>query len=354
MHYGQYMNNPRTVRRSKNHTSQRSNHWSNDRYRTEHGSNNRSYSPYNITNRRDPRSTLPNRNDPASDRTGDRRRNPNFRYRRLCLGCGSSDYILRDRKCIPTLEPIKTNLVTIVEGSLNNAEHLTEEILTLHSTSTHPDSRIGDVAHDQNDNALERSPEKQSQVHFGESMYRVHEEDTYESQVSSEFANDTFNVSFISNEPKVVKVFDCSRVNLLKATEVPAEPAFCIDIGALKSVVGKQQLDAILITLRRKDIPRCSSHNSFRFGDVVVNSLGMIEVALATPPSVPDIIVLIGIVTVNVPALLGLDVLDSESLYADNVMNRLVHRRILSRSGEPLQFEDLWHVPIIRHDSHLY
>ena len=42
------------------------------------------------------------------------------------------------------------------------------------------------------------------------------------------------------------------------------------------------------------------------------------------------------IVTVDVPALLGLDVLDGENLYADNLRNRLVHRQILSGPGEPL------------------
>lgn len=34
--------------------------------------------------------------------------------------------------------------------------------------------------------------------------------------------------------------------------------------------------------------------------------------------------------------------------------NRLVHRQDLSRPGETLNYKDLWSVPLIRHDSHLY
>ena len=60
------------------------------------------------------------------------------------------------------------------------------------------------------------------------------------------------------------------------------------------------------------------------------------------------------IVQVNVPALLGLEVMDAEDLYADNVTNRLVHRKILSRSSDECEYDDMWSVPIIRHDGHLY
>ena len=64
--------------------------------------------------------------------------------------------------------------------------------------------------------------------------------------------------------------------------------------------------------------------------------------------------VLMDIVPVNVPAPLGLEVLDAEQLYVDNVTNRLVHRRILNRSSDGFQYDDKWSVPIPRHDNHLY
>ena len=62
--------------------------------------------------------------------------------------------------------------------------------------------------------------------------------------------------------------------------------------------------------------------------------------------------VLMDIVPVNVKALLGLDAIDAEGLYADNVINRSVNRRILSRSSDECQYDDMWSVPIIRHDGH--
>ena len=59
-------------------------------------------------------------------------------------------------------------------------------------------------------------------------------------------------------------------------------------------------------------------------------------------------------VPVNVTALLGLDVLDAEFLYADNVTKRLVHRYVTSRCSDKLSYEDVWSVPITRYDDQLY
>ena len=64
--------------------------------------------------------------------------------------------------------------------------------------------------------------------------------------------------------------------------------------------------------------------------------------------------VLMDIIPVDVPALFGLDVFDSESSYEDKVTNRLVNRLVSSRSSEVMEYDDIWAVPIIRRDSHLY
>lgn len=92
----------------------------------------------------------------------------------------------------------------------------------------------------------------------------------------------------------------------------------------------------------------------FGFGDVIVKSQVMIEVALEAPRGLLNIMVLVDIVPFNLPALLGLSVLDAESLYADNATDRLVHRRIISRSSDTLYFVDIWSVPIVRHERYLY
>ena len=60
------------------------------------------------------------------------------------------------------------------------------------------------------------------------------------------------------------------------------------------------------------------------------------------------------IVAVNVPTLLGLDVLDSENLCAGNVTNRLLHCNFQSRPSDEVEYKDVWSLPISRHDAHLY
>ncbi len=72
-------------------------------------------------------------------------------------------------------------------------------------------------------------------------------------------------------------------------------------------------------------------------------SLGFVELLLATPDVIPLIYVSLDIV--DVPALLGLDVLDSEALFADAVTNRLVKRVVTSEPDEPLRCVDEWSVP---------
>ena len=117
-----------------------------------------------------------------------------------------------------------------------------------------------------------------------------------------------------------------------------------MDFGATRSVVDTKQLNFILRYIGRKTIPRIHSQRLFRFGDVTVRSLGLIEVAQQTPAPRRPIPILLDIVSVDIPALLGLDVLDAECLYADNVTNRLVHRNVTSKEGMPLKYLDLWSV----------
>ena len=79
----------------------------------------------------------------------------------------------------------------------------------------------------------------------------------------------------------------------------------------------------------------------------------IIELCLEAPPEVPEIMVLMDVFPVDVPALFGLDVLDSEIFYADNVIDSLVNRLIPSRSSDIMEYDDIWSVTVIRRDSHL-
>ncbi len=78
------------------------------------------------------------------------------------------------------------------------------------------------------------------------------------------------------------------------------------------------------------------------------------ELPLATPDGIPLIYVSLDIVSADIPALLGLDVLDSESLFADTVTYRLVKRVVTSERDEPLLYVDEWYMPLKRFDHHVY
>ena len=68
-----------------------------------------------------------------------------------------------------------------------------------------------------------------------------------------------------------------------------------------------------------------ASADSFRFRETIVKSIGLFEFALQNPAPRHTISTLLDIVPVDVLALLGIDMMDAESLYADNVTGCIVH-----------------------------
>ncbi len=76
-----------------------------------------------------------------------------------------------------------------------------------------------------------------------------------------------------------------------------------------------QKVHVFMLKIGNSNIESISSSNSFRFGDVTVPSLELIGVNLAVHASIRCISVLPGMALVDVSALFGLDVLDSEQLY---------------------------------------
>ncbi len=149
-------------------------------------------------------------------------------------------------------------------------------------------------------------------------------------------------------------MFDFFDILLTNTPRRPSFPGFCVGIEAPRSVVGRPKLNSILRNMKKIHIPHISSNNSFRFSDVTAKSIEMVEIELLTPPYVHYIPVLMDIVPADVPVLLGLDVLDVEILYTDNVTNRLAHRKILSRRGDAVRYKDILHVPLQRLENHLY
>ena len=78
----------------------------------------------------------------------------------------------------------------------------------------------------------------------------------------------------------------------------------------------------------------------------------MIELFLPTTRHIPAIPILLDVVDVNIPALLGLDVLDGNNIFVDNVTGHLRSR--ITTSKDPPQYEDRWRTKLIRHGEHLY
>ncbi len=185
-------------------------------------------------------------------------------------------------------------------------------------------------------------------------MYTAEEKDTIQSHFETNFANGACDIQFFRSNSPMWKTFNCSHIHLFRTGPISQIRGFFVDIGASRSIIGQKQLTHVLKRLVRSDISRIRSNNSFRFGGVTVPSLGIIKLNLKVQVAMRPIPVLMGLVPVDVPALLGLLVLVSEQLYACNVANRLIHRKILSKPGQPLMYEDSWFVPLQRYESHLY
>lgn len=105
------------------------------------------------------------------------------------------------------------------------------------------------------------------------------------------------------------------------------KPAFLVDIGAPKTVSGKNAVNKLLFYFGfykfRKLRP---SSKRFRFANESFKSLGSIMVYLDTPGGVEPIPVEVDIVPADILPLLGLDVRDRERLTPDIAFNVLSKR----------------------------
>ena len=108
-----------------------------------------------------------------------------------------------------------------------------------------------------------------------------------------------------------------------------------------------------LLQLRR-------SYKKFRFADALFSSLGSVDIPLLTPDRIPPIFITTDVVSADITALLGHDVLDSESLVADTFEGRLRKRIKVSdfKKSDGKQMSDIvidaWSVPLSRHLGHIY
>eukprot|EP00171_Calliarthron_tuberculosum_P023424 IDg23424t1 len=153
------------------------------------------------------------------------------------------------------------------------------------------------------------------------------------------------------------EVVDASQIHIGNSSHESNKmkrPGFCCDIGAPCSVIRKKELRRILQKLRKRKLPIQKSNRRFRFADTTFGSFGTAELPFQTPPGSPLVFVTLDIVPADIPALIGLDVFDSETLIVDTVTNRLWKRVVTSRGGEKLEYVDIWHITLVRHEDHVY
>ena len=152
-------------------------------------------------------------------------------------------------------------------------------------------------------------------------------------------------------------VIDCNSIQTFTNLPQPFPnftPTFCVDSGAPRSVIGQPAFLDIKSHFKLPDTPLGSSRYSFKFGNNVHKSLGTTQFILATPRTIPDIHVNLDIVDVNIPPLIGLDILDKNGLMIDNINNKLAKRKQLLRNGITYYMEE-WYLPLFRSaSSHLH
>ena len=127
-------------------------------------------------------------------------------------------------------------------------------------------------------------------------------------------------------------------------------PGFSVDIGAPKYCIGLKELKSVFASFGLR-IPQLKwSPNCFRFVELRTIPLGRLYCRLQYPPGKPTIFVEMDVVKADIPALLGLDLLDRESLIADTVANRLKKRGVAQDGGSFFHFDE-WQVPLLRSKS---
>lgn len=102
------------------------------------------------------------------------------------------------------------------------------------------------------------------------------------------------------------------------------------------------------------------SFKKLRFADASFSSLGRVDVPLLTPDRIPPIFITMDVVSADVLALPGLDVLGAESLVANTFEDRPRKRVKISNlkraCGKQMEdvIVDAWSVPLSRHLGHIY
>ena len=127
---------------------------------------------------------------------------------------------------------------------------------------------------------------------------------------------------------------------------------FCVDTDASHSCIGDKTLERIVCHSGRVSIPVIDYKHDFKHGDTLVRSRGMVKLMLPTLRSTIEIPFILDVVEIEIPTLLGLDVLDRNNLLVHNMTNHLWNRIITNK--DPLRFDNMLKIKLIRNGQHLY
>ena len=106
-------------------------------------------------------------------------------------------------------------------------------------------------------------------------------------------------------------------------------PGFCVDYGAPSSAIGIKEVRRIYSRFSKQVPSLKNSRNRFRSADATFDSIGTIEIPLATSRGVQTIfIIIMDVVSAYVPALVGLDIFDFHDFKPETATNHLMKRDI--------------------------
>ena len=116
----------------------------------------------------------------------------------------------------------------------------------------------------------------------------------------------------------------------------------CLDAGAQHTVIGKPQAEAYMASIGQEaDLETAKELRSYRLGGCSFDTLGAVSIRL---PIAEDYFLplFVKVIALNVPFLLGLDIMDRYRMYVNNVTNHLV----CVNEGVA--------VPVVRKYGHIY
>lgn len=131
-------------------------------------------------------------------------------------------------------------------------------------------------------------------------------------------------------------------------------PGSCVDIGALRSVIGLKEARKMFDRIGMRLQPQPPA-KTFRFADSVYKSFSTVMIRLESLLRIPTIKVTLEVISGDIPALFGMEVIDANSLTPCTVSDRVIKRSIVDhKNTSQFYVMDYWSVSLKRHEGRLY